>query len=60
MHSQRFAVNFFALGVFHALILVCMIPKNKYVKVINEGLWILKLIVLVVLLVVLNLTELAS
>ena len=60
MHNQRFQINFAAISFMHALILMFMIPKNKYVKLINEGIWIIKTVVLVVFLIILNLTKLGS
>ena len=59
MEAKNINVDFLCLAVVHLVILVAMLPRAKHVKVINEGLWVFKLIFLAFLIFLAEILEFA-
>jgi predicted tellurium resistance membrane protein TerC len=41
--QKRTTVDMLALVVLHFVVFVLILPKNKHVKLINEGIWLIKI-----------------
>lgn len=54
--QKKITLDFMSLSFFHLILLALMIPKTKHVKIINEGLWIFKIVFLVGLTALVDLT----
>lgn len=54
--QKKVTLDFMSLSIFHLIILAVMLPKTKHIKTINEGLWIIKIAVLIGLIALVDLT----
>lgn len=48
MRDKNGEIIFAAVGFMHFIVLCCMFLKSEKVKVINEGIWLIKIMVIAV------------
>ena len=54
--QKKLTLDFNSLAIFHFVLFLLLIPKTKNVKIINEGMWIIKLIFLAIIITIVDLT----